>query len=77
MSVEIAIESDTECIRNYGPGLVFPTMVCAGIQAGGLDACSGDNGGPLFTGNGITAIQHGIYSWGLSCGLPNYPGKLN
>lgn len=34
---------------------------------GNQDACRGDSGGPLFTGTGVDAVQHGIISWGKGC----------
>ena len=40
------------------------------------DTCQGDSGGPLFGNYGInrTSILMGITSWGIGCGLDNYPG---
>jgi trypsin len=37
-----------------------------------VDSCYGDSGGPLFDKNTSTVV--GIVSWGISCGLANYPG---
>lgn len=34
------------------------------------DACYGDSGSPLLSNNIIV----GLTSWGIACGLPNYPG---
>lgn len=59
-------------------GAGFPVTaanICAGLPAGGIDACQGDTGGPLFiVGPSGKPVQIGIISWGVSCGLPNTPG---
>jgi len=46
------------------------TQIC--VYADGKDSCQGDSGGPLFTGSGITAVVHGLVSWGIDCAV--YPG---
>lgn len=40
------------------------------------DACQGDSGGPLFEsyGRNNELILIGITSWGIGCGLNNFPG---
>ena len=40
------------------------------------DACQGDSGGPLFGnyGRNNELILLGITSWGVGCGLNNFPG---
>jgi secreted trypsin-like serine protease len=58
------------------PAFVDPaTMVCAGYQAGGVDTCAGDSGGPLeapMPGGGYRLV--GITSWGEGCAEPDFPG---
>lgn len=47
-------------------------MVNAQGQA--VDTCKGDSGGPLY-GTGATAgVVYAVTSWGVSCGVPEYPG---
>lgn len=43
----IPIISNTQCTQQYGWGQIRSDMLCAG--AAGVDSCSGDSGGPLFT----------------------------
>jgi hypothetical protein len=71
----IRMISDSGCDRTYGPLFVSATMVCAGIRAGGLDACGGDSGGPLVVPvNGRRHRLIGAVSWAAGCGLPRVPG---
>ena len=45
------------------------TMLCAGYEQGGIDACTGDSGGPLLVWNSRQQVwvQIGIISWGSGC----------
>lgn len=45
------------------------TMLCAGYEEGGVDACTGDSGGPLLVWHSRqqTWVQIGIISWGSGC----------
>ena len=55
-------------------GDVQETMLCAGFEAGGIDACVGDSGGPMVIKTDLGWQQIGIVSWGEGCALPNYYG---
>ncbi|EDS42890.1 trypsin 7 [Culex quinquefasciatus] len=60
-----------ECRRAYsGIHEITDRMICAGFQAGGMDACQGDSGGPLVAGRTVV----GVVSWGKGCAQPGYPG---
>ncbi|EAA14923.4 AGAP009121-PA [Anopheles gambiae str. PEST] len=51
-----------------------PTNVCTGPLTGGVSACSGDSGGPLYTVQNGQQVQVGIVSWGwIPCGTIGFP----
>jgi len=54
-------------------GQVTDNMICAGWKEGGVDACSGDTGGPLVCVEDGKPVVTGIVSWGFKCGIPNFP----
>lgn len=65
------------CQNIYGNSLTNK-MICATAyhdDSTAKDACQGDSGGPLIeeVSSGIFK-QVGIVSWGINCGLPDYPG---
>ncbi|XP_052866926.1 trypsin-1-like [Anopheles cruzii] len=51
-----------------------PTNICTGPLTGGVSACSGDSGGPLYRIIGNVHEQVGIVSWGwIPCGTVGFP----
>ncbi|XP_053688068.1 trypsin-1-like [Sabethes cyaneus] len=59
-----------------GPGNspLGPTNVCTGPLTGGIGACSGDSGGPLYVMTNGVQTQVGIVSWGwIPCGSVGRP----
>lgn len=51
------------------------TMICAGLKEGGVDACNGDSGGPIYSITKENTMQlAGITSWGDGCAIENQPG---
>lgn len=53
-------------------------VICAGLAAGGVDACNGDSGGPLMLpvheNGSFPFYQIGIVSYGIGCARLNSPG---
>ncbi len=68
---QLPLVSTAACHQRYADyGLTLaPTMICAGYEAGGIDACTGDSGGPLLLWNNRQQrwLQIGITSWGSGC----------
>ncbi|MEZ4664949.1 MAG: serine protease, partial [Caldilineaceae bacterium] len=76
----VAAETCVEAYHNLGYGIT-QRMICAGLAAGGKDACSGDSGGPLMVERTLTDnpdetewLEVGIVSWGRGCALPDSYG---
>lgn len=55
-------------------GLITHRQLCAGFIDGGVDACAGDSGGPLFIIEDGVIRQMGITSFGNGCALANFYG---
>ena len=55
-------------------GFIVGFLTCAGFQAGGVDTCVGDSGGPLFAEVDGVIQQVGITSFGRGCAEPNFFG---
>ncbi|XP_055533693.1 trypsin-1-like [Wyeomyia smithii] len=70
------IDYDTCEEANGGAGNspLGPTNVCTGPLTGGVSACSGDSGGPLYVIENGVQTQVGIVSWGwMPCGSVGRP----
>jgi len=71
MTVDIPVVNDTDCAKAYAPLPIFDNFLCAGkVGEGGVDACQMDSGGPAVKDGKLV----GIVSFGIGCGLPDYPG---
>ncbi len=71
--VNVPIVSLSQCRAVYGSD-VDSSVICAGLEEGGADACNGDSGGPLVVPDGRNWALAGIVSWGDGCGLPDAYG---
>jgi len=70
---EVPFVSDQQCRVAYGQAAVEDSMICAGLAAGGVDACTGDSGGPITANDRHYIYLAGIMSWGFGCARPGYP----
>ena len=71
--VPVPIVGQDRCRRSY-PGRIDHTMICAGVDQGGIDACQGDSGGPMVCDSGGKFHLQGVVSWGIGCADPNQYG---
>ncbi len=71
---EVPLLADAVCREVHGDDFVPGSMVCAGdLGHGGVGACSGDRGAPLFVTGSAGATLEGIAGWGVGCALPGLP----
>ncbi|XP_004517887.1 trypsin eta [Ceratitis capitata] len=68
-AVNVFVLDRSMCTAAYG-GRFTAAMLCAGLPAGGKDACQRDSGGPLLVANQLA----GIISWGVGCARAGNPG---
>ncbi|KAK2892939.1 hypothetical protein Q8A67_012927 [Cirrhinus molitorella] len=71
--VNVTVFEPQTCNKYYG-GKMQKFMMCAGAEAGGVDACQGDSGGPLSCFTGERYKLAGVVSWGVGCGRAQRPG---
>ncbi|RMX55571.1 hypothetical protein pdam_00001722, partial [Pocillopora damicornis] len=57
------------CLKGY-PNMIHDSMLCAGLDKGGVDACQGDSGGPLVCQYNGRWFLEGATSWGHGCAGP-------
>lgn len=62
-------------MQNPGAYNLTTANICAGVMAGGKDACRGDSGGPLFIKGKTYAddVLVGLTSFGEGCARKNTP----
>ena len=53
---------------------IADTVMCAGLEEGGRDACSADSGGPLSISQSGRRLVVGVVSAGSECASPKLPG---
>jgi len=74
MEASVPIVSQAKCENAYGSSNIHDSMICAGLDAGGVDACQGDSGGPMVCEFNGKWFLEGATSWGHGCALPNKYG---
>ena len=73
MQASVPLVSKSRCLKGY-PGQIHDSMLCAGLDQGGVDACQGDSGGPLVCEFNGRWYLEGATSWGHGCARPNKYG---
>ncbi len=79
LEAEIEVIGDAACTEQYaedGDEVFGDQQVCAGLDAGEVDACFGDSGGPLVAPADDERTDWyllGVVSWGAGCGRPLRP----
>ena len=73
MQASVPLVSKQRCLKGY-PGAIHDSMLCAGLDEGGVDACQGDSGGPLVCEYNGKWYLEGATSWGHGCERPNKYG---
>ncbi len=73
MQASVPLVSKQRCINAY-PGKIDDSMLCAGLDIGGVDTCQGDSGGPLVCEFNGTWYLEGVTSWGYGCARPGKYG---
>ena len=66
---QVPIVNHTRCDQSY-PGKINDSMICAGLDQGGIDTCQGDSGGPMVCETGGKFYLQGVTSWGYGCAQP-------
>ena len=65
---EVPLVSKDRCESAY-PDEIDESMLCAGLDDGGVDTCQGDSGGPLVCEFNSTWYLEGATSWGYGCAI--------
>ena len=55
------------CKNGYGSSNIHESMICAGLDAVGVDACQGDSGGPMVCEFGGKWFLEGVTGCGHGC----------
>ena len=66
MEASVPIVSQAKCQTAY-PSSIHDSMICAGLDAGGVDSCQGDSGGPMVCEFNGKWYLEGATSWGHGC----------
>ena len=64
----VPVVSRQGCNTAY-PGKIHDSMICAGLDQGGIDTCQGDSGGPMVCEHHGQWSVEGVTSWGHGCAV--------
>jgi len=73
MQASVPVVSQEKCKKAYY-NRIHDSMICAGLDEGGIDSCQGDSGGPMVCESGGRYYLHGATSWGWGCAAPGKYG---
>ena len=66
MRGDMYVYNPSFCQGSSNSPSVFDGQICVGWYQGGRQTCHGDSGGPTVIGNGHSAVQVGVTSYGLT-----------
>lgn len=69
MQASVPLVSKEKCLKTY-PNQIDDSVLCAGLDKGGVDACQGDSGGPLVCEHHHHWYLEGATSWRWGCAKP-------
>ncbi|KAJ7355078.1 hypothetical protein OS493_028300 [Desmophyllum pertusum] len=64
--VSVPVVTDAKCKQAYGSS-IHDSMVCAGLDQGGMDLCQEIQGGPWCVKTAESSFLEGVVSWGYGC----------
>ena len=73
MQASVPVVEQSSCRKAYGSS-IHESMICAGLENGGIDSCQGDSGGPMVCEYKGKFYLHGATSWGHGCAAPGKYG---
>ena len=73
MQASVPIKAQDVCQRTYEEAY-HDSMLCAGLDQGGVDSCKGDSGGPMVCEHSGRYYLEGVISWGHGCAFPGLFG---
>ncbi|XP_066248818.1 ovochymase-like [Euwallacea similis] len=76
LKVDLSVFDKEVCREKFKSLLdldIHESQICAGGEKM-KDSCNGDSGGPLMMNNGTHFLAAGLVSYGVGCGMADWPG---